>query len=260
MVRLIAEYPLFFTKTFIIFVFLKLVRQKLSPGALIFRWDGQYFKGDPSEERLVYALYFKGWHEFFTSAVINKYVKKGMTVLDVGAHIGWSSLFMAKRVGPKGKVIAFEPSKVYKKLLEDNISLNQYKNIEVFEKALTDKDEDQNIQKSKVMGSSEVSSVPCLTFDTFFQSMSPVKIGFVKIDIEGFEMDCLKGMSNFIQTEKPKITIEIHGSFLKEFGQSARNVIDFLEEHSYRIYFSTKITKQEMSSTNKHFHILAIPS
>ena len=260
MLKLILNYPLFFLKTLGTFLILKSTRPNIPKGDITFRWDRQYFRGDPSQDKLIHALYSKGWHEFFTSAIMDKFIKNGMTVLDVGAHLGWSSLYMACRVGPNGKVLAFEPSKVLAPYLKENISINEYQNIQVYDKALIEKDTDMDIAHSKIHSSSGSSKVACTTFDKFFYTNSSLdKIDFVKIDIEGFEMGCLIGMSAFLLSNKPLITVEVHGSFLQEFGYTAKDVINFLEGFSYKIVYSETIDEHELISTQKHFHILALP-
>ena len=259
MLKLILNYPLFFLKIMGSFLIIKCTRRNAPKGDKIFRWDRQFFRGDPSKDKLIYALYFRGWHEFFTSAIMDKFIKNGMTVLDVGAHLGWSSLYMARRVGLNGKVLAFEPSKVLTPHLRENILINKYQNIQVYDKALTEKDIDMNITHSKINSSSNSSKVACTTFDTFYKNSSLGKIDFVKIDIEGFEMGCLIGMSAFIESNKPPITVEVHGSFLHEFGYTAKDVINFLEGFSYKIFYSESIGQEELISTQKHFHILALP-
>ena len=259
MLYFIKNYPIFLLKILIRFIILKCIRRSLPNSEIIFSWDRQFFKGNPNQDRLIETLYIRGWHEFFTSAVMDKYIKNGMTVLDVGAHLGWSTLFMARRVGPNGRVLAFEPSEVLMPQLMENIKINDYQNIEIYKKALTGKDQNIEIEHSKVNCLQNSSKVPSQTFDTFYRKSNIKKINFVKIDIEGFEMDCLIGMSNFIKNEKPIITIEVHGSFLKEFSYNSNDVIIFLENSSYKIFYSTKMTKNEMLSSDKHFHILAIP-
>ena len=259
MLKLILNYPLFFLKIMATFLVLKSTRRNIPEGDITFCWDRQYFRGDPSRDKLIYALYFRGWHEFFTSAIMDKFIKTDTTVLDVGAHLGWSSLFMARRVGPNGKVLAFEPSEVLAPYLKENILINKYQNVQVYNKALTEKNADIEIAHSKINSSSESSKVACTTFDTFYKNSSLDKIDFVKIDIEGFEMGCLIGMSAFIENNKPKITVEVHGNFLQEFGYTAKDVINFLEGFSYKIFYSENIDADELISTQKHFHILALP-
>ncbi len=67
-------------------------------------------------------------------------LQPGDTFIDVGAHIGYLSLPIAKRVGPSGKVIALEPSPTSLELLRRNVALNGFNWVTVVDAAASDKD------------------------------------------------------------------------------------------------------------------------
>src|SRR6201999_566014 len=69
------------------------------------------------------------------------FLSPGMTVLDIGAHRGFHSLLFSKKVGPSGKVIAFEPSPQEAKRLRTNLRMNRCTNVQVNQYALGEKDE-----------------------------------------------------------------------------------------------------------------------
>lgn len=71
----------------------------------------------------------KPHHEEFETEIFKKEIKKGDTVLDLGAHIGYYTLLAAKLVGEKGKVFAFEPEPTNFALLKKNIKINNYQNV-----------------------------------------------------------------------------------------------------------------------------------
>lgn len=75
------------------------------------------------------SIYYEGCFEPLTTAVIDKYVKSGMTVFDIGANIGCHTLRCAKLVGKSGKVIVFEPMSWAFAKLKRNIELNDFNNI-----------------------------------------------------------------------------------------------------------------------------------
>ena len=78
------------------------------------------------------SIYYQGSFEPRTVAVFKKYVKPGMTVLDIGAQKGHHTLQLAKLVGKEGKVIAFEPDPEMFALLKENMALNGFNNIFYF--------------------------------------------------------------------------------------------------------------------------------
>lgn len=71
----------------------------------------------------------KPHHEEFETEIFKKEIKKGDTVLDLGAHIGYYTLLAAKLVGEKGKVFAFEPEPTNFALLKKNIKINNHQNV-----------------------------------------------------------------------------------------------------------------------------------
>src|SRR5262249_22603146 len=83
--------------------------------------------------------YLIGIAELHLQHVIRKYVGEGDTVYDIGANIGYVALSLAKQVGPKGYVGAFEPIPQNIQSLRENIANNQLSNIHVFEVAASDK-------------------------------------------------------------------------------------------------------------------------
>ncbi len=83
-------------------------------------------------EGMAQELLFKGAHEPGTTALFKKLVKEGMTVVDIGAHIGYFSLLAASLVREKGSVFAFEPEPRNYALLVRNIELNGFKKCNPF--------------------------------------------------------------------------------------------------------------------------------
>ena len=85
-------------------------------------------------------LSIRGFHDEEEAMMVKNNIKRDEIVVDLGAHIGYYTLMMAKLVGQNGKVFAFEPEPRNLKLLYKNIEVNSYKNIEVVPKAVSDID------------------------------------------------------------------------------------------------------------------------
>ena len=84
--------------------------------------------------------YFLGTHEWDVQKMLLKFLTKGATVYNIGAHIGFYAVGLSQLVGPAGKVIAFEPNpEVYQRLIE-NISINKLLNVTAYESAVGDFD------------------------------------------------------------------------------------------------------------------------
>jgi FkbM family methyltransferase len=165
----------------------------------------------------------------------------------VGAHIGLYSLIAAKRVGPSGKVIAIEPDPENFKILKKNILLNQLGNIEPLECAvystreklklfLPELDQGRTIfntvMQERAGTSSNFLEVEANTLDNILGSMHTPEVSWIKIDVEGAELEVLKGAVNTLSSSKNiTLVIEIHGI------EIYREMIDYLKAHKLGIIY-----------------------
>jgi predicted methyltransferase len=79
-------------------------------------------------------------YEETTSRLFHRLLKPEMMVVDIGAHVGYFTLIAAKQVGPAGKVLAFEPDADNHAALLKNIAMNDYQNITVAQKAVSEQE------------------------------------------------------------------------------------------------------------------------
>ena len=188
--------------------------------------------------------------------VLQRIIKKGMTIVDAGANIGFYSLIASGLVGPTGKVISFEPSKETFTRLLDNIKLNEFSNIIPFNNGLGDKANEKLVLRQDVgykdaerylfpgnkAPDTKIENISILqrkeevildTLDNCLKNLNITKVDFIKIDTEGYEYYILKGAKNILQNSPEAIllmectasgaarvstTQEIIFSMLKEFG------------------------------------------
>ena len=183
---------------------------KLKPDFVIIDGDKLYLDKPDDLSLSVY-----GSHGKLTSDLFEKEIKKGDVVIDIGAHIGFYTLFLAKLVGPTGKVFAFEPDKENFALLKKNIEINGYQNIIAENKAIS------NLTcKSKFYVGSElyvcgalfkpehfddVVDVDTVSLDDYFKDFKE-KIDFIKMDICGAEGKAFQGM-NLLLSKNPYVKI-----------------------------------------------------
>jgi FkbM family methyltransferase len=152
---------------------------------------------------------------------LEKNLKKGDTVLDIGSNIGYTSILMSRLVGKDGNVYAFEPMSQNLAILHKNISLNNCKNITVIDKALSDKNGEIDFftplngeelsMSSMVWGNGikdwkkQLVKTICLDDNADLKDLSPK---LIKIDVEGAEGIVVTGMQKLIARSKPSIFIE----------------------------------------------------
>jgi FkbM family methyltransferase len=167
-------------------------------------------------ENLSYLL---GTHEPHLQKVIREFVAAGDVVYDIGANIGYVSLSLAKRVGPRGRVIAFEPFPPTIAAFSKNIEINSLGNVQLFEFAATDQAGSATIRllenpatASLVWhqdnpAASEV-IIRSVTIDSLVDAGDLPQPKFVKIDVEGSEAEVLHGMRRTIAGARPILFIE----------------------------------------------------
>jgi FkbM family methyltransferase len=163
--------------------------------------------------------------------LFKKYVKAGDTVIDIGGHIGTHTIVLSRCVGPSGKVHTFEPqTKIFLEMLV-NTSLNNCKNIIPHRVALGAIEGEACIAQpcttNEGMGriSPYGERVPVKTLDSF--NISPVSL--MKIDIEGYEIEALKGAKETIQRNKPVIIVEVFT------GPESTERLNFIRNLGYEI-------------------------
>jgi FkbM family methyltransferase len=177
----------------------------------------------------------------------------GQTIYDIGGNVGIFTMFFARSVGKKGKVITFEPNPQCCNMILEHLKLNNLDNVEVQQIALGKMREKRQlaVRKSETgTGSfqedikasilqekgSEIIQVEIDSLDNQIITNNLPKPDFVKIDVEGLEMDVLHGMSDTIKNCKPMLFIEIHGVDVQRKIENVQRVVKFLIGCEYSIY------------------------
>jgi FkbM family methyltransferase len=158
-------------------------------------------------------------------------LKPGMVVYDLGANCGYFSLIAARCVGPQGKVFSFEPEPALAARVRNNMRRNGFQHSTVVEAAVwretgtvsfasSDKSEspDQGtgqITSSAVAGKTKI--VPAIALDDYVKTAVPPD--FIKCDVEGAEVEALRGAVQILSVSRPAIVCEIHSP---EYGRVVR--------------------------------------
>jgi FkbM family methyltransferase len=213
-------------------------------------------------------VFFLGEYEPAELKAIKPYLKEDSVFIDVGANFGWYSLFSSFVIGNQGKVIAFEPFPENFRRLSQNISLNPNRKIIAENLAVGQQkgsldlfynNQEQNLGmvSKNATPNSRKKNVPMIAFDDYVSDNKIDKIDFIKIDIEGAELQALMGMKEVLRKLKPVLLVEI----LKE--QNDRNsILSFLSGLGYQQFYITNdgaISEIE-TTVNRDNYLFAIPS
>lgn len=180
-------------------------------------------------ERITQARYVKEvrGHNVPEFTVIRSLIDPGDVVLDIGANFGWYTRFMSEVVGKDGIVYSIEPVPLNFKVLVGIMRALNISNVRCFQYAVSETDGtqtmavpltgagDENLYEAKIVADksgphTHVIEVTTRSLDSLFAGEQP-SIEFIKCDVEGHELNCLRGARTLIKRSHPAWMIEIWG-------------------------------------------------
>ena len=192
----------------------------------------------------MYAL-FKNKQDAFEIALLRKHIQQGDTILDIGANIGYYAKILSHITGPRGQVHCFEPDPDNFKHLTR--ACGQLKNVFLNQAAAGPRTETLKIYKSKQLNVDhrtyqpeeydEVLDVKALSVDDYVKQQQVQKVDFIKMDIQGFEMQAFNGMKETLQ-RYPALNMisEFWPYGLKKAGSSVSEYFQALQNEGFRCY------------------------
>lgn len=182
----------------------------------------------------------------------------GKTVYDVGAFHGMVSLFLSRKAS---QVISYEPNGVNRARFTENLKLNQVQNVRIRPFGLGAKAQVARMVYSPlmtggatldgkigahVMEASDVRSedIQITTVDDDIEQEQLPAPDFIKVDVEGWELEVLKGAQRTLQSARPDLFLEMHGDTMNEKRRKVAELVAFLTEAGY-----TNILHVESGST-----------
>lgn len=212
----------------------KAVLRRLLPGSRMIKIEVQGHAMVIDKTHLP-ALYFDGIHEPETTNYLKTNVKPGSTVVDIGANVGYFTLLFARLVGDSGRVIAFEPDERVFPILKENVRMNNYHNISLDRRAVSDCDGQQKFFISSHLSRSgltarrntkTITEVETVKLD----NLNLEQVDWVKIDVEGSEISVLKGMKSTISKNPDiRLIIEFVPEHIIGSGYSINEFFDLLD-------------------------------
>ncbi len=183
------------------------------------------------------SRFLVGDYEPEKSGAIRAHVKPGDVVFDIGAHVGYFTVLMSERAGPGGRIFAFEPRPLNQRFLARHLRVNGCTNVEVFPTSVGDREGPARLDTSTGTGTGRISPtgqvpVQMLTIDGLVESGRLPPPDFVKIDVEGGEMDVLRGARETLERYRPLMVLATHGdeidaechAFLEELDYSLEDL------------------------------------
>lgn len=231
-----------------------------------FKYEENIFHYDPKNKSVASSILTNGTYEHGILAEMKSTLKQGSIFIDGGANIGFFSILGSKLVGPNGKVIAFEPAPSTLKYLNQNIKINKISNIIVSDKGLSsiekrlsflikNNSEENSILKNegkKLQFGEKIINIDATTIDKFCKKKNLEQIDLIKLDIEGQELEAIKGSREVLLNNKNiKIIFELNIVHNSEGIQFALKIFDELKKFNFSNFealLEPKITIKDLNN------------
>lgn len=186
-------------------------------------------------------------------AFLRRFLQPGMTVLDVGAHHGFYTLLAARQVTAQGRVYSFEPSPREQKAIRLNLRLNRCKNVSIEPFALGSEEASadlyvvnefntgcNSLRPPEVTEQTSRARVRIRTLDNWFAEAKLDRIDFIKLDIEGGELDALRGAERTLRLKsRPVIMCEMQDVRTGPWGYRGEAIAVYLRNRGFRWFQPT---------------------
>ena len=233
-------------------------------------------KGDRSP--YVYSLYVTGEYAPEESRLIAERLTSGDVAFDVGANVGYMTCLMARAVGARGQVYAFEPEPTNFRVLSENITLNGLDCVVPYRVALSNRtgkefislaNENRGDHTLVELAGREQLAVDTVTFDESRETHCAGRaVRLVKIDVQGYELEVLEGMKRSLQEGAvDTVLLEFWPARVRRPGAPSADVLALLQRVPYdvNIVSDTGVggysTLEELAAacpameTNPHHHL-----
>lgn len=238
---------------------------------------GFFLRINPSIDNGVeLSLHETGTYEKGILTYLQSVLKRGDCFVDVGANIGLMSIFASQLVEIEGKILSYEAHPKTIDLLKENIQLNQLANVQVYPYALGVTEGKTKIYDNWQVNrggaslivktvDSESYDIEIHCLDSVFPDNTTPKV--IKIDVEGFELEVLKGASETIKKFQPILIVELSENRSNAHSSSSE-IIDFIKTIGNYHFYKLKGGKErkskliEITSNDQlpqHDNVICIP-
>ncbi len=200
----------------------------------------------PDEPTICASIKAKAY-EPHTVAAFKRILRPGMSVIDIGANVGFLTLTAAALVGPSGSVLAVEPNPMNVKLMEASRRLNGFAQIKILPVAagreagmLALRTDGSNGTTTQLPGNYAAplgaTMVPVVGLETVLGDRKNDRVDFIKVDVEGAEGAALAGLSSIIERDHPVIVSEFSPEVMPNLSaMSGHEYLQSFVERGYKL-------------------------
>ncbi len=200
-------------------------RRLVQGGDLIIQQgEGAGLKFHPGESNFGYVT---GTSEPETQAAMKAHIRSGTCFWDIGCNVGFMTVLGSRMVGPRGQVYSFDPVPKHTQATEHNVQSNNFTQTKVVQMAISDKpgtakfavqaiaSQSTLIESGMNREGATIIEVRTASVDDLIEHEGFRAPDAVKIDVEGAEVDVLKGMYKTLRKNHPTIILDTHGEHMK---------------------------------------------
>ena len=177
--------------------------------------------------------FFRGTYETERTDLYEELLRPGQVVFDVGAHMGYYTLIASRAVGPEGKVFSFEPLPFNLRQLRRHVKHNRCANVQIMAGGVGAESGEGRFVSTGGSATGHLAAhgdtpVQLFALDEVVASGQAPPPGLIKIDVEGNELEVLKGARATIGKARPAILLSAHSDELE------RQCCEWLQEQGYQ--------------------------
>jgi FkbM family methyltransferase len=217
-------------------------RKRVWPRPVDVDFEGFTLRCHPDSQSASNVWYFTPRFDPVEMTFLDRYLRPGDHVLDIGANIGTYTLFAAARVAPGGRITAFEPEPRNAGRLRENVAINHLEGrVDVHAVAVADRPgtvaflADRDVSNGLAASDDprgETIEVPAVRLDDVVEAHPGLAVA--KLDVEGAEGLALDGARNLLAAGRPAVWItEVIATQLRWFGTTTDDLVEQFAAHGY---------------------------
>ncbi len=215
------------------------------------------------------------WEEV---SFLKKMVSRGEVIYECGGHHGFITVLLSKWLGDDGLMVSFEPNIKNTEIMRKNMKINNIQNVIIEQKAVgsvigkkhlvlspnsritpTRHDLLRECFRNIIYGTEEVDLI---SIDRYAEEKG-IKPTFLKIDVEGYETEVLKGAKETLKSA-PKMEIEIHVGELATYHSSVKELLNLVDVSQYECWVqwdggSIPEHYESLPEIHKNVHLFMMP-